>query len=224
MSDEQTELLPCEALGPDDATQVVIWLHGLGANGHDFVPIVPLLQRPRTRFVFPHAPSMPVTINMGHVMPAWYDILHMGEGPNREPDAQVIESTRRVHDLIEAERTRGIDANQIVLAGFSQGGAIALHAGIRYPETLAGIMVLSAYELRTDSRQREAHTVNAETPMLFCHGSLDPVVPVHRGRRAFEAYEQEGRSCTWQDYPMGHEVCGPEIELIRTWFGRCLDE
>tara|TARA_B100001093_G_C26456040_1_gene854367 strand:- start:49 stop:723 length:675 start_codon:yes stop_codon:yes gene_type:complete len=223
MNDAQKNLLNCEVLGPEDATQVVIWLHGLGASGHDFVPIVPMLQRPTTRFVFPHAPRMPVTINMGYVMPAWYDILHMGDGPNREPDAQVIESTKRVHDLIDAERERGIRADQIILGGFSQGGAIALHAGIRYPETLAGIMVLSAYELRVESRPSEAHSTNEATPMLFCHGSMDPVVPVDRGRRAFDAYDSGTRSCTWQDYPMGHEVCGPEVELIRTWFGRCLD-
>jgi len=218
------QLLPSETLGPADAAQVVIWLHGLGANGHDFVPIVPMLQRPDTRFVFPHAPSMPVTINMGHVMPAWYDILHMGEGPNREPEHQVLEATERVHWLIDAERQRGVDGNQIILGGFSQGGAVALHAGLRYPDTLAGIMVLSAYELRVDSRKTESHAANYETPLLFCHGSMDPVVPVERGRQAFDALNDGTRPCIWKEYPMGHEVCGPEVEAIRTWFSACLDE
>ncbi|MEE2789005.1 MAG: alpha/beta hydrolase-fold protein [Myxococcota bacterium] len=217
------ETLACEVLGPDDATQVVIWLHGLGASGHDFVPIVPMLKRPQTRFVFPHAPQIPVTINMGHVMPAWYDILHMGDGPNREPDGQVLQSTQRIHDLIHAERQRGVATDQMIIAGFSQGGALALHAGVRYPEPLAGIMVLSAYELRVTARASEMHPANASTPMLFCHGSMDQVVPVDRGRRAFNAYHQGARTCRWQEYPMGHEVCGPEVDLIRTWFDGCLD-
>ena len=223
MSKTVSTLLPCEIIGPKDAKEVVIWLHGLGASGHDFVPIVPMLRRPNTKFIFPHAPRRAVTINMGMVMPSWYDILHLEAGSNRESEAEVLQSTAQINALIDAELTRGIDPRQLLLGGFSQGGAMALHTGVRYPKTLGGIMVLSAYELRAHTREKEATTANQKTPMLFCHGRQDAVVPMTRGQAAFNAYNQDGRNALWEDYLMGHEVCAEEVRDIAQWFAQCLD-
>ena len=216
-------LLPAEVKGSSEPKDVVIWLHGLGASGHDFVPVVPMMERPNTRFVFPHAPRRPVTINMGYVMPAWYDIVHLDDRPGREPDDHVIAATRQVHDLIEDQVAQGVPPEKIILGGFSQGGAMALHAGVRFPQTLGGIMVLSAYELRVDTRESEALRCNAETPMIFCHGRGDSMVPMSRGRAAYEAYATGERSCQWFDYPMAHEVCIEELGVIADWFRSCLD-
>lgn len=222
MKTKTTQLLACENRGPANAESVVIWLHGLGASGNDFVPIVPMLKRPQTLFIFPHAPRRPVTINMGMVMPAWYDILHLNEGPNRESSEEVLVSNAQVNALIDAQLERGVDSRRVILGGFSQGGAMALHAGVRYPKTLGGIMVLSAYELRPKTRSKEMTAANGQTPMLFCHGQHDPVVPMARGRAAFDAYNQGGRHALWQDYPMAHEVCGEEVRDIAQWFAQCL--
>ena len=215
--------LSAEILESPQSKDVVIWLHGLGASGHDFVPVVPMMHRPNTRFVFPHAPQRPVTINMGYVMPAWYDIIHMEEKPGREPADQVITATKQIHALIEEQMAQGIKSEKIILGGFSQGGAMALHAGVRFPHTLGGIMVLSAYELRTDTRQSEMQACNRATPMLFCHGCEDPVVAIDRGLRAYEAYATDKRSCQWHEYPMAHEVCIEELSVIAEWFRSCLD-
>ena len=223
MTKTVSTLLPCEIIGPKDAKEVVIWLHGLGASGHDFVPIVPMLRRPQTKFVFPHAPRRAVTINMGMVMPSWYDILHLEAGSNRESEAEVLQSTSQINALIEAELKRGVAPQQMILAGFSQGGAMALHTGVRYPKTLGGIMVLSAYELRAHTREKEATAANQSTPMLFCHGRQDAVVPMARGQAAFNTYNQGGRDALWEDYPMGHEVCGAEVNDIAQWFAQRLD-
>lgn len=217
-------ILPAEILGASEPKDVVIWLHGLGASGHDFVPVVPMMRRPDTRFVFPHAPQRPVTINMGYVMPAWYDIIHLNEGPDREPADQVIEATKQIHALIEDQITQGIEPERIILGGFSQGGAMALHAGVRFPQTLGGIMVLSAYELRPEARESEMLSSNVATSMLFCHGRRDPVVPMTRGRSAYEAYATDKRSCRWHEYSMAHEVCIEELEVIADWFRSCLDK
>ena len=160
---------------------------------------------------------------MGYVMPAWYDILHMDERPNREPAEQVLASTEDINRLIEHEISCGVSSKRIILGGFSQGGAMALHAGVRFPKTLGGIMVLSAYELRAETRELEAAPANGQTPMLFCHGRNDPVVPHSRGHRAYEAYRSDARTCRWYDYPMDHEVCAEEIEVISKWFAACLD-
>ena len=223
MNTQAPSLLPAEIIGPKDAKEVVIWLHGLGASGHDFVPIVPMLKRPQTKFIFPHAPRRAVTINMGMVMPSWYDILHLEAGANRESEAEVLQSTGQINALIGAELKRGVDPRQLLLGGFSQGGAMALHTGVRYPKTLGGIMVLSAYELRPHSRAKEATAANAKTPMLFCHGRQDAVVPMARGQAAFNAYNEGGRNTLWEDYPMGHEVCAEEVRDIAQWFAQCLD-
>ena len=216
-------VLPAEVLGPSQPKNVIIWLHGLGASGHDFVPVVPMMKRPDTRFIFPHAPQRAVTINMGYVMPAWYDIMHMEERPDREPADQVITATKQIHTIIEEQMSQGIKSESIILGGFSQGGAMALHAGIRFPHTLGGIMVLSAYELRAETRTSEMQSCNRTTPMLFCHGRGDPVVPVSRGIHAHKAYATDERSCQWYDYPMAHEVCMEELNMIANWFRSCLD-
>ena len=223
MNEIITAPLPCEIVGPKDARNVVIWLHGLGASGHDFVPIVPMLNRPNTKFIFPHAPRRPVTINMGYKMPAWYDILHLEEGPNRESAPEILSSTGQINALVDAEISRGVHSQQIILAGFSQGGAMALHAAIRYSRPLGGIMVLSAYEVRSDTRDDESAEANQDTPMLFCHGLHDPVVPIHRGREAFNVFAEGNREVVWHDYSMAHEVCGAEIRDIAQWLSERLD-
>jgi phospholipase/carboxylesterase len=219
MNQHDTTLLSCEEMGPANATKSVIWLHGLGASGHDFVPIVPQLNRPDTRFVFPHAPTRPVTINMGHVMPSWYDILRLDSGPGRESESDILQSTAHINALIKREIERGVPPAKVVLAGFSQGGAMALHAGIRSQHGLAGIMVLSAYDLREHTRAREAHASNSNTPILFCHGTRDAVVSLHKGQNAYETYQTLDRDVQWLSFNMGHEVCHPQIIAISKWLG-----
>ena len=210
-------LLPCVEVGPRGAAVgAVIWLHGLGANGHDFEPIVPGLELPRVRFVFPHAPLRPVTINGGMVMPAWYDITALAR-PGGEDAEQVKDSSAQVGALIARENGRGIGSGRIVIAGFSQGAAVALHAGTRHPERLAGIMVLSGYEVRASSREAEAAPANRRTPMLFCHGTEDPLVPVEGGRAAYEAYATPEREAQWREFPMAHQVSDDEIATVRGW-------
>ena len=174
-------LLPCVEVGPrGQAAGAVVWLHGLGANGHDFEPIVPYLELPRVRFVFPHAPLRAVTINGGMEMPAWYDILSLGREGGGNPDARARGRGPRWTRCCGARRSAASPPDRTVLAGFSQGGALALHAGIRYPETLGGILVLSGYEVLPGTREAEASPANRRTPMLFCHGTQDPLVPVAR--------------------------------------------
>jgi phospholipase/carboxylesterase len=204
---------------PDSA---VLWLHGLGASGHDFVPIVPHLGLPTTRFVFPHAPERPVTINGGARMPAWYDITSLAPGPGREPEADIREGAAMVTAWLGRLAAEGVPAERTVLAGFSQGGALALHVGHRHPERLAGVMVLSAYLLLEETVDAEGRPDNAGTSMLFCHGTRDEVVPLARGRRAFERFTTGGRDVRWADYPMGHEVCLPEVRAIRGWLAERL--
>jgi phospholipase/carboxylesterase len=212
-----TAVLPCVEVGPrGEAAGAVVWLHGLGANGHDFEPIVPLLALPRVRFVFPHAPLRRVTINGGMEMPAWYDILSLGRQEGSNP-AHVLEGRKQVDALLEREKGRGMAPERTVLAGFSQGAALALHAGIRYPETLAGILVLSGYEVLPRTRAAEASPANRRTPMLFCHGTEDPVVPVEGGRMAFEAHATPERDAQWREFPIAHEVSDEEIAVVRDW-------
>jgi phospholipase/carboxylesterase len=197
----------------------VVWLHGLGADGSDFEPIVPELRMPETlpvRFVFPHAPERPVTINQGMVMRAWYDITGF-ELERREDDAGVRDSAQQVNLLIQREQDRGVPCSRIVLAGFSQGGAVALHAGLRFPETLAGIMALSAYLPLADTVQAEATQANRSTPIFMAHGTLDPVVPIQMGKLSFDFLEREGFNPSWKDYPMPHAVCPEEIADIGVW-------
>jgi phospholipase/carboxylesterase len=213
-----TELLPCvEIDARGEAAGTVIWLHGLGASGHDFEPIVPLLQLPQARFVFPHAPTRGVTINGGLLMPAWYDITTMGSERGGEDRDDVRESAALVEALIAREAARGIPAARVVLAGFSQGAAMALFVGHRHPEALRGIMVLSGYEVLPDTREAEAAPANRDTPLVACHGTYDPMVPVARARQAYQAYAHPGRPAQWHEFPIGHEVSPPEIAVIRDW-------
>jgi phospholipase/carboxylesterase len=197
----------------------VIWLHGLGASGDDFVPIVSHLNLPSVRFVFPHAPERPVTINRGWVMRAWYDIRTLDASDEREDPDDIAASHAWITTLIDQEVERGLSPHQIVLAGFSQGGAMALHTGLRYPAALGGIMGLSCYLLLPEQLRAEAHAANRSTPVLLCHGSQDSVVPLHSGERAreFLAEQDPERDLLWEDFPMDHEVCGEEVQLIAQW-------
>ncbi|MGE0191775.1 MAG: alpha/beta hydrolase [Planctomycetota bacterium] len=217
MSDEP--LLPCVEIEPSaEADASVIWLHGLGADGHDFEPIVPHLGLGRShgiRFVFPHAPSIPVTLNLGMVMPAWYDISRLDA--MRHDEAGLRLSAGRVKRLIEREVQRGIDTRRIVLAGFSQGGAVALHLGTRLEQPLAGILALSTYMLVREKLAAEASEANAHTPILMAHGTFDPMVPVGWGEAARDQLEASGYDVTWRTWPMQHEVCLEEIEVIGAW-------
>jgi len=203
-------------------TAAVIWMHGLGADGNDFVPIVneiDLSGAPGIRFIFPHAPTRPVTINNGHVMRAWYDIAFGDlEGKTRKADEKgVRESQAQIGQLIARENSRGIAASKIVLAGFSQGGAIALHTGLRYPETLAGVMALSTYLPLAESFAQEATPANAKTPVFMAHGTHDPVVPYAMGNSSREQLQQAGYALVWHEYPMQHSVCLEEVADIGRW-------
>jgi len=201
----------------------VIWLHGLGADGNDFAPIVPALRLPggpEVRYVFPHAPVRPVTINGGMPMRAWYDIVAIERGA-REDEAGIRDSAAAVEALIRREGERGIPAERIVLAGFSQGGAVALHAGLRYPERLAGIMALSTY-LPLRAATLEFHTANRETPIFMAHGSLDPVVPPMLGEESAKLLSSLGHGVEFKQYVMPHSVCPEEVEDIRGWLSRVL--
>jgi len=210
-----TDLLPCVEIGPEgEPAGAVVWLHGLGASGHDFEDIVPLLELPSVRFVFPHAPRRGVTINGGLIMPAWYDIRFLGGGG--EAADGVRESAAHVEALLEREQERGIPASRLVLAGFSQGGAVALFAGTRYGKALAGILVLSGYELLAATRDAEAAGTNRATPMLFCHGRYDPMVPLSGGRLAYEACAV-GRTAEWHEFEMAHEMTLDEVGVVRDW-------
>lgn len=203
-------------------TAAVIWMHGLGADGNDFVPIVneiDLAGAPGIRFIFPHAPTRPVTINNGYVMRAWYDIAFGDlEGKTRKADEKgVRESQAQIGQLIAREMSRGIATGKIVLAGFSQGGAIALHTGLRYPEKLAGVMALSTYLPLADSFTAEAAPANAKTPVFMAHGTQDPVVPYAMGRDSRDLLQQSGYAIEWQEYPMQHSVCLEEVADIGRW-------
>jgi phospholipase/carboxylesterase len=190
----------------------VIWLHGLGADGHDFEPIVPELGLPANkpiRFIFPHAPVRPVTINMGMRMRAWYDILQLGGGA--EDEAGIRASQSLVEGLILGEKKRGIPANKIVLAGFSQGGAIVLQTGLRHPEPLAGIMALSTYLPLSGKLKEELQEKNKGIPILMAHGTYDNMIPVDRAQASREALTALGYKVEWHDYPMPHSVCPEEI-------------
>ena len=213
-----TDVLPGVEIDAEGETAgAVIWLHGLGANGHDFEPIVPHLGLSGVRFVFPHAPERPVTINGGFVMPAWYDILAMGTAGGENGD-DVRESAAQVEALIAREAARGVPSGRIVLAGFSQGGAMALFAGLRHAQPLRGIMVLSGYEVLARARE-EVTEANQKTPLLFCHGTYDPMVQVARARAAYAVYAEGRPAAEWHDFPMGHEVSAAEIAVIRDWLG-----
>ena len=201
------------------AVASVILLHGLGADGHDFVPIVGELGLPASlpvRFVFPHAPMRPVTVNNGFVMRAWYDIKSFTPA-GRADVAGTTESARRVAGYIDRERQLGVAPARIVLAGFSQGGAVALYAGLRYPERLAGILAMSCYLPFPETLAAEKSAANADVPILLCHGLGDPVVPIAMGLEAREDLKKHGYAPQWRDYPMQHSVCMEEIADVAQW-------
>jgi phospholipase/carboxylesterase len=190
--------------GPNPAA-TVIWLHGLGADGHDFEPIVPELRLSKpVRFVFPHAPIRPVTINQGMRMRAWYDIFQFGAGP--EDDAGVRASQKLVEELIAAEKNK-----KIILAGFSQGGAIVLQTALRHPERLAGVMALSTYLPLSATLENERHKANHDVPIFMAHGKFDDIIPIDKAKRSREILEKLGYPVTWKEYPMPHSVCAEEI-------------
>jgi phospholipase/carboxylesterase len=204
-------------------TGSVIWLHGLGADGHDFEPIVPELQLPealRLRFVFPHAPVRPVTVNGGMQMRAWYDIVSLDrDGPSDEDG--IRQSGAILQGLIDKEIQRGIPANRIVVAGFSQGGAIAIHAALRCTEKLGGLMALSTYLPLPNFFDAEvvnnAELNNTDLPIFMAHGSFDPVLPMQLGQASYEQLSSAGFDVQWHEYPMAHAVCAEEIRDIRSW-------
>lgn len=201
---------------PADAA--VIWLHGLGANGHDFPPIVGELGlgSHAIRFVFPHAPAIPVTINGGMVMPAWYDILGMDFDRRNDEDGVRLSATR-LTALIQRERDRGIPSERILVAGFSQGGAIALHVGLRHPEPLAGILALSTYIAADCNLAEERSEANMGIPILQCHGTQDPMVGIDKGEAARARLLELGYAPVWKTYPMQHQVCAEEIDDVGAW-------
>lgn len=202
----------------------VIWLHGLGADGHDFEPIVPELRLPDQlgiRFIFPHAPIRPVTINSGMAMRAWYDVKN--QDLRWEEDAEAIaESTGIINRIIAAEIHAGIAANRIVLAGFSQGGVITLHCGLRYPERLAGLIALSSYLPLSDRLAAERSVSGRDVPILMVHGVFDPIIPLQAGLQSCDFLKQAGYDVEWQTYPMQHTVCLEEIQYIGRWLEKVL--
>ncbi|HEX4023275.1 MAG TPA: PHB depolymerase family esterase [Steroidobacteraceae bacterium] len=200
----------------------VIWLHGLGADGHDFEPIAEELSGGRSlRFVFPHAPVRPVTINGGAQMRAWYDILGLDREAVQD-EGGVRASDAAIRELIGREVERGIDSERIVLAGFSQGGAMALFCGVRYPRRLAAIIGLSCYLLLAPSLQAERDAANRATPILLAHGAYDPMIDLRFGESSRSLLEAAGHAVEWHRYAMGHEVCGEEIAAIAAFLKRVL--
>jgi phospholipase/carboxylesterase len=202
----------------------IVWMHGLGADGNDFVDIVPELRLPAdrgVRFVFPHAPMRPVTINGGYVMRAWYDIRDDG-GVRREDPAGMRASQAAIEALVARERARGIPASAIVLAGFSQGGAMALHTGLRHPERLAGVMALSCSLPLADTLAAEAAAANRDVPIFMAHGTHDQMIPKARAKRAHDTLTGLGYKVEWHEYPMPHSVCMEEVADIAAWLGQVL--
>jgi len=196
----------------------IIWLHGLGADGHDFEPVVPELRlRKPVRFVFPHAPIRAVTINQGMRMRAWYDILQLGGGP--EDEAGLRASQKITEELIRAQQ---LPANRIVLAGFSQGGAIVLQTALRYPERLAGVMALSTYLPLAATVSGERSELNRDLPIFMAHGQYDDLIPIQRARQSREYLEKLGYKIEWHDYPMPHSVCAPEIADISAFLSKII--
>jgi phospholipase/carboxylesterase len=205
-------------------TVAVIWLHGLGADGSDFVPIVRELDLsgcPAIRFIFPHAPTMPVTVNGGYVMPAWYDILG-SDLTRREDESGLRKSQSAIEQLIAQEKARGIPTNRIVLAGFSQGCAMTLQTGLRHSEKLAGLLCLSGYLPLSAVFAAERHPANHGTPILMAHGLGDPVIPIQRAESSRDQLQSLGYQVEWHTYPMQHSVCPDEIDDISAWFKRVL--
>ncbi|MEI8034146.1 MAG: alpha/beta hydrolase-fold protein [Betaproteobacteria bacterium] len=210
-------------------TASVIWMHGLGADGNDFVPIVQELQlnkSPSIRFIFPHAPKIPVTINNGFIMRAWYDVSpgDLGEGQKKPDENGIRKSQAQIGQLIEREIERGTPSERIVLAGFSQGGVISLQTALRYPKPLAGVMALSCYLSCTESFEKEASAANAKIPAFMAHGTEDPVVPYSMGASAAKRLQDAHYTVHWHEYPMPHSVCMEEVRDISQWLNQCFSQ
>lgn len=217
------DYLPCIEVNPSkSADSVVIWLHGLGADGHDFEPVVAKLGLPEhaaIRFIFPHAPTIPVTINHGMVMPAWYDILHTDI--DQEIDrTRLLVSAAKISQLIGREIERNIDSSRIVLAGFSQGGAVAYQTALSYPRPLAGLLAMSTYLTR--SHIIKFSDGNKALPIQIYHGTMDPVVPEVLGKQAYQLLKDKGYEVDYYTYPMQHGVCADQIADISKWLHKVL--
>lgn len=214
------DFLPCVEINPPGAADFsVIWLHGLGANGHDFEPVVPQLGLPQNlavRFVFPHAPARPVTINNDFVMPAWFDILTL-ERLSPVDEAGMEASIGLIDALIEREKTRGLPADRIVVAGFSQGGVIALHTAARYPEPLAGVIALSTYLPLHDRLTPDVIAANSQIPVFMAHGRFDSVLSIELGRMSQGFLKSILPNIEWHEYAMDHGVCLEEIQDLSQW-------
>jgi len=221
MTSPSDTLLPTVEVSTGDSPQLaIIWLHGLGADGHDFEPIVPELELPfPARFVFPHAPVRPITVNGGMEMRGWYDILGFGVNV-RQDSAGIRASAAAVTRLIDREIERGLAASQIVLAGFSQGGAIALHTALREPRSLAGVLALSTYLPLGDTLAAERSAANAGLPIFMAHGSADPLLPLALAEGSRRTLEGLGYAVDWHVYPMPHSVCAEEIAAIAAWLAQ----
>ncbi|MGL4573266.1 MAG: alpha/beta hydrolase [Burkholderiaceae bacterium] len=218
-------LLECiEVETAESPTAAVIWMHGLGADGNDFVPIVrefDMAGCPPIRFVFPHAPTMPVTINGGYVMRAWYDIFG-ADLVRREDESGIRQSAAQIEALIAREKARGLASTRIVLAGFSQGCAMTLFTGLRHAEPLAGLIALSGYLPIADKTTAERNAVNQQTPIFMAHGTHDGVIPIGRAEASRDALTQLGYAVQWHSYPMQHGVHPDEIDAIAAFLSKVL--
>lgn len=213
------ETLEISSGGKVDAA--IIWLHGLGADGHDFASVVEELRLPGVRFILPHAPQRPVTINGGYMMRAWYDLLGL-EINSPQDEVGIRASQALIEALIAAEQQRGIQPQRIVLAGFSQGGAIALHTGLRHPQRLAGILALSTYIPLKPALAGEIHPANRDLPIFMAHGSFDNVISLPISQVSASLLTQHGYKLDWHEYPMAHSVCLEEITDIRKFLCKIL--
>jgi len=222
----KNKIIETEINGTPSAT--VIWLHGLGADGSDFEPIVPQLEIPKIlglRFIFPHAPLRSITINGGMTMRGWYDVMSLNRDGAQDEEG-IRQSTLILESLIERERKRGIESNRIIIAGFSQGGAIAIHTALRYPKKLGGLLALSTYLPLESSLKNEVveneRSQPRDLPIFLAHGQYDPVIPFDAGKKSGLILEEMGFPVSWNEYPMDHSVCQSEIKDIGLWISKNL--
>src|SRR3989344_7231331 len=221
----QTGMQTLETLDISGAATIdssVIWLHGLGADGHDFEPIVHELNLPNTRFILPHAAYRPVTINNGYVMRSWYDLFDLALSSEQDEEG-IRQAQLQIEALIAREQARGIAPSRIVLAGFSQGGAIALHTALRYPLRLGGLIALSTYLPLKSKLAQEAHEANRQLPIFMAHGSFDEVISLDVCKASLNVLNQQGYAVDWHEYAMGHSLCAEELADIRTFLSNLLN-
>ena len=212
---------PLEISTATNVSASVIWLHGLGADGYDFAPIIKRLDCPHIRFILPHAPEMPVTRNNGYVMPAWYDVYGL-TGFTKEDESGIRQTQAYIESLIANEIARGIAATKIAIAGFSQGGAIALQTALRHPQTLAGVLALSTYLPLRATLHTEAHAANKNTPIFMAHGSFDDIITLETCQNSLKILQEENFPVAFYEYPMAHSVCEQEIADIQTFLDNVL--